>query len=73
MATDMLVCPGQWNELFGIWFKVEDDPLTARAHYRVTVHANPPLVYVDEANGGVRVQGFPPETTDFARTDGAPL
>lgn len=72
MAADMMVRPGDWNEIFGVWFQVVDDPLTARAHYRVTVHPDPLLVRVDEPNGGVRVQLFAPDTLDFARTDGEP-
>jgi hypothetical protein len=73
MAADMMVRPGDWNEWAGVWFQVLDDPLTARDHYRVTVHPDPLLVWVAEANGGVRMQLFPPDTLDFARTDGAPL
>lgn len=73
MASDMTVRPGEWNELFGVWFQVLDDPLTSRPHYRVTIHPHPLLVRVDQANGGVRVQLFPPDTLDFASTDGGPL
>lgn len=73
MAADMLVRPGDWNEWAGVWFQVLPEPLFARDHIRVTVHADPLLVRVDEPNGGVRVQSFPPDTLDFARTDGKPL
>lgn len=64
MAADMMVRPGEWNEWAGVWFKVEDDPLTARERYRVTVHPDPLLVTVAEPNGGVRVQVFQPDVAD---------
>jgi hypothetical protein len=64
MAFDVMVRPGDWNEWDGVWFQVLDDPLTARDHYRVTVHPDPPLVHVDQANGGVRVQLYPPHICD---------
>lgn len=71
------VHPGVWNQLNGVWVKVLplDDPLLRAATHRLTVHHDGRHFWVEVAgnNAGVRAQTAPPDTLDFAITNGEPL
>jgi hypothetical protein len=79
MAVVVTMPPDLWMEVGGVYIHITpvNDPLMYAYLHRVTVHRDPASghtsVQVAGNNAGVRCQTFPPETHDFARTDGDPL
>lgn len=75
----MTVEPDCWNVVNGVWVLVHAllDPLLRADLHRVTVHRDLATgnVWVDVSgnNAGSRWQTFPPDTMDFAVTNGEPL
>jgi hypothetical protein len=73
-----VVAPHVWNELNGVWVSIQalDDPLLRVERHRVTVHRDHHdhvWVEVSGNNAGVKVRTVPPDTMDFAISNGEPL
>ncbi len=72
MAVSMVVRPAEWNEMFGVWFRVLPDELTGGEHVRVTVHRQDGELWfrADGACAGVHVQTVSPELVDESEFSG---
>lgn len=66
MAVDVTVRPGEWNEMFGIWFYVWPDPLAGAEKVRVTVHRTGHALWFRTAGAcaGVHFQTTAPDTSE---------
>jgi hypothetical protein len=64
---------GEWVERAGLWIHIDPDPLAGTGSVVVYIHAEPLAVRTRGVCAGVRFQPYPPDTHDFASTDGEPL